>query len=138
MRQILSALLGILAAIPVVVSILPAEESAAYHHYTIAQIDATNPADWKNLALSHVSVDGWVVYKKHEADGDWHLRLCDAQKYEKLNSRCIVAEIIPQIPLPVPAFRAHITVQGIARYDAENPGHHWWEVHPVEKWELVK
>jgi len=52
------------------------------------------------------------------------------------HTHCMVAEVIPTlqpkglIPLKV---GMHLLVRGIGRYDAENPGHHWWEVHPIEE-----
>jgi hypothetical protein len=47
------------------------------------------------------------------------------------HAHCIVAEIIPQIPLSVPEVGRKVRVLGIYRYDAEKPGHHWAEIHPV-------
>lgn len=112
-----------------------AQESATYHPYSIEQIVKANPANWGNLHLTHVEVTGYIAYKKHESDGDWHLLVCDALPGSEKETKhfCLVAEIIPELPLMVPNLGAKITADGIYRYDAENPGHHWAELHPVTK-----
>jgi hypothetical protein len=108
-----------------------------YHRYTIAQITAENPLDWKH-PLTHIEVEGFLTYKAHEGDGDWHLRLCESAQIQKVDiKRCIVAEIIPLLPHAVPKVGAHVRVRGIYRWDGENPGHHWAEVHPVEQIEVI-
>ena len=110
----------------------------SYHPYTIAQVTAENPLNWKH-PLTHLSVDGWVTYKVREGDGDWHIRICDALNVTTMDAkRCVVAECIPRLPCIVPKIGDHINVQGIYRYDAENPGHHWHEIHPVEQLTEIK
>lgn len=80
-----------------------AQESRTFHPYTIQQIAQASPTDWHGLFLSHVEVIGYVTYKKHEADGDWHLRVCDAPDVKGMDKdRCIVAEIIPENPFARP------------------------------------
>jgi hypothetical protein len=74
---------------------------------------------------THVRVCGRVALSKVEEDGDIHLRIEDGARH------FIVAEIIPAVPLPRPALGARICVDGISRRD---PGHGWWEVHPVLAW----
>lgn len=109
----------------------------AFHPRTIAQITEEDPVDWKH-PLTHVQTEGWLTYKAHEDDGDWHLRLCDSARLQKMDAkRCVVAEIIPELPLEVPKMGAHVRVQGIYRWDGENPGHHWAEVHPVLHIEVI-
>jgi len=116
-----------------------ADEKRNYHPYTIAQVVAENPLNWKH-PLTHLSVDGWVTYKVHEADGDWHIRICESLAITTMDPKhCMVAEIIPTLPRgPVPKIGDHINVQGIYRWDGENPGHHWAEIHPVEQIGPVK
>lgn len=105
-----------------------------FHPRTIAQITAESPANWKH-PLTHIQVSGWVTYVVKEGDGDLHVRLCDSAKLKSMDvARCIVAEIIPELT-PKGYFKLkvgqHISVDGIYRYDGENPGHHWHECHPV-------
>lgn len=78
-------------------------------------------------AHTHVSTCGTVVYVKHEADGDWHLTLSDGRVQ-------LVAEIIPELPLPVPQKGQRIRVTGISREDRQ---HRWFELHPVLSWQAV-
>lgn len=133
------AALGV-AAMPLIfphAGVIAQEGSRSYHKYAIAEITAENPANWKH-PLTHVEIDGWVTYEKKEGDGDEHLRICDAASVTKMDARhCIVAECIPELPCASVRKGQHVDVRGIARYDAENPGHHWWEVHPVEKLEIL-
>ncbi len=119
-------------------SLIHAQESARnYHHYTIAQITAENPADWKH-PLTHIELDGFVTYIKKEGDGDTHIRVCDSAALHAMNAKhCIVAECIPELPCAAPRKGQHILIDGIGRYDAENPGHHWWECHPIEKLRVI-
>lgn len=74
---------------------------------------------------THVETCGTVALVKHEADGDWHIRLEDAAKH------FIVAEIIPELPLKQPVKGQQIHVRGISREDRD---HGWFEVHPVLSW----
>ncbi|HXU18965.1 MAG TPA: hypothetical protein VN788_00120 [Verrucomicrobiae bacterium] len=109
------------------------ENSRRYHLYDIVQLAAENPANWKH-PLTHAEIAGWVDYEKKEGDGDEHIRVCDAKGIAKMDAKhCVVVECIPELPCKIPAKGAHVRVRGIARYDAENPGHHWWEIHPVEQ-----
>lgn len=82
-------------------------------------------ADFARKRLTHVCTHGIVTLKKREADGDIHLRVSDGDAF-------IVAEIIPQLPLPAPKLHDTVEVCGTRRYD-DAPGHGWWEVHPVER-----
>lgn len=111
--------------------------SRLYHPISVLELAAENPASWKRGA-THVEVTGWLTYKKREEDGDWHLRICSEPGMPKMDaSRCIVAECIPAMPCVPPKRGSHVRVRGITRYDAESPGHHWWEVHPVEFIETI-
>ena len=108
-----------------------------YHPMSIADLNAENPANWKH-PLTHIEVSGFVTYTLAEGDGDWHIRICDSAAIKGMDHKhCIVAEITPdyQRKFTKPRAGQHITVRGIGRYDGENPGHHWWEVHPVEQME---
>ena len=69
-------------------------------------------------------VHGIVDLVHHEADGDRHFRLA-------VGALHIVCEVIPELPLPVPALGAQVAVRGIVRYDG---AHRWWELHPVLSW----
>jgi hypothetical protein len=73
---------------------------------------------------THVRVTGRVKLVRHEGDGDLHIQLTGVTAF-------IVAECIPALPCTPPPLNARITVEGISRVDGE---HHWWEVHPVERW----
>lgn len=76
---------------------------------------------------THVEVTGRVTLSKREGDGDWHMRLEDAKGF-------ITAECIPEIPCPHPKVGQCVRVRGLSRFDDE---HKWYEVHPVEKLEVV-
>jgi hypothetical protein len=134
--------LALAASFLCVGSLIHAQESSRnYHRYTIAQIAAENPADWKH-PLTHIEIDGWVTYIKKEGDGDTHIRVCDSAPLHPANQpmnaqHCIVAECIPELPCAAPRKGQHVLIDGIGRYDAENPGHHWWECHPVEKLRVI-
>jgi hypothetical protein len=94
--------------------------------------DAYYTMDLKDLALAtpadrlhtHLCVTGTVAQVKHEADDDWHVKLCD-------DGLCIVLEIVPDIPVSRPAKGARITACGIERW---NSWHGWRELHPVAYW----
>jgi hypothetical protein len=105
--------------------------SITFHPVTIRSMAKDNPAEWKAVH-THVEVEGWVTYKAREDDGDIHIRLCDSPTLKGMDRKhCIVLEVIPALPLPAPRIGEHIRARGIARFDAEMPGHHWFEVHPV-------
>jgi hypothetical protein len=111
-----------------------------YHKYTIEQITAENPSDWKH-PLTHIEVSGVVLYVVKEDDNDLHVRICTDDSVVGMDAkRCIVAEIIPTL-IPKGFFKPkkgqRIVVRGIYRYDGENPGHHWHEVHPVEEMRIA-
>lgn len=74
---------------------------------------------------THVQVNGAVISVRHEADGDWHVRVSDGLV-------SIVAEIIPAIPLPVPRVGQCVQIRGIRRIDRERGHRQQAEVHPVE------
>lgn len=110
--------------------------SRIYHPVSISDLAADDPHQW-HKAATHIKVTGIVAYKLHEGDGDWHVRLCDDKKFigaEMNYDHCIVAEFIAKIPLKIPKVGDEVTVCGISRFDAESPGHHWWEVQPVEEY----
>jgi hypothetical protein len=124
----------ICGAIVVTTTLHAAERRPAFHPLTIAQITADNPAAWRGLR-THVEVTGFVTYKAIEEDGDVHLRICDSARVKGMDrKRCIVAELIPALPLsPAPKVRQHVWLRGIYRFDGEH-GHGWAEVHPVLWW----
>lgn len=86
-----------------------------WHSVPVAKIAATR---W-----THVCTTGTVTLKRREADGDAHIRITDGAAF-------IVAEVIPELPFPLPAVGDRVRVCGITRYDR---GHGWGEIHPVTK-----
>jgi hypothetical protein len=80
----------------------------------------TNPT----VKHTHVEVSGTVLEVKPEQDLDHHIWLSDG-------TNKIACEIIPELPLQLPAVGSAITIDGLLRYDYE---HNWWEVHPVCQW----
>lgn len=75
------------------------------------------------------AVIGKVTYIVGMPDGDWHVNIADA------DGNTVVAEIIPEYPLPTPPLGATIKIWGITRYDL---AHRWWEFHPVIGWKPLK
>ncbi len=124
----------------------PGKRVRNYHLMSIGVMAGEDPSHWTAKFGTHVEVTGWLTYKAHEEDGDWHLRLCEKQDAEGMDrSGCVVAEIIPGMSKQVPATGDCVTVRGISRFDAEgwNPdsksgSHGWWEVHPIEELEIEK
>lgn len=111
----------------------PKIKSRNYHPIAIADMTAENPAEWTRKMHTHVEVTGYVTYVKAEDDGDTHIRICDNSSSRSMdNQHCIVAECIPDHLCQTPKKSSKVIVRGISRYDAESPGHHWWEIHPVE------
>lgn len=79
---------------------------------------------------THIAVTGRVLAVRREADGDVHINLGSPA------GRFVVAECIPALPCAtLPKVGATITVKGISRRD---PEHGWYEVHPLESWEIAK
>src|SRR2546427_701713 len=77
-------------------------QKRVYHPYTIAQLTAEDPLNWKH-PLTHFQTGGWVTYRAHESDRDWHIRLCDDPKLSKMDAKhCIIPQRIPQTPLAPP------------------------------------
>jgi len=110
-----------------------------YHSYAITDITALTPDNWHGKFLTHIQIEGWITYKSHEGDKDWHLRVCDDAKLKMMDAKhCMVSECVPELPCTVPKVGDRVRVRGIGRYDAENPGHHWWEIHPVEELEVLR
>lgn len=114
-----------------------AQEKRDYHAYPISEVTAQNVTAWGH-PLTHLEIEGYVTYIDHEADGDWHIRLCDSPGIEGMDRQhCMVAECIPKLPCDVPKHGEQVRVQGIYRYDGE-AGHRWAEVHPVEYLEVIQ
>lgn len=90
-----------------------------YWPVTVEQVPTT--------AHTHIKVTGRVRLVRREDDGDLHIKLTGTTGF-------IVAECIPALPCPQPPVGQRITVYGISREDKE---HRWYEVHPVERWELA-
>lgn len=84
---------------------------------------------------------GMVVYKASQSDGDLHVLLAPPDTDKSLITltalrnagiNFVVAEIIPEIPLPVPIEHEVIVARGIVRWDQE---HGWPELHPLLSWD---
>jgi hypothetical protein len=89
----------------------------------------------------HVETCGQVVYRRLQADGDWHLTLA-------VGAVKVVAEFLPTVtwtergpsvvtPIPeeqLPKKHDWVRVFGIRSYDDY---HNWPEIHPVEWWVLA-
>ena len=108
--------------------------SRPYHRETVASLAACRH--------THVVVSGKVTLVRHEADGDWHIRVSDGLRF-------IVAEIVPtlvplgrlalqedQLSIEPPKVGQCVRVRGIRRFDNE-VGHGWSEIHPVEQLEVI-
>jgi len=94
--------------------------------YPLLSIDKIN----RSLFFGpRAAVIGKVTYIVGMADGDWHINVADDK------DNIIVAEIIPEYPLPIPPLGAMIKIWGITRYDL---AHRWWELHPVIGWEAQR
>lgn len=76
---------------------------------------------------THLCVTGTVRRPLREKDGDVHVRLCNDS-----GVLCIVAEIIPQLPMLPPRDGQRVTACGITRFDHY---HGWQELHPLLGWE---
>lgn len=108
---------------------LPAHTAEdAFHHLALDTYALMAPA--APGIPTHLCVTGTVRYVRAERDGDVHVRLCDG-------ALCVVAEIIPAVPLARPPKGARIEACGITRYDGW-PGHGWHELHPLLAWKEVR
>lgn len=119
---------------------LNAVETNIYKVVTIAQLVNENPANW-GVIQTHIIVAGYIIGNKAQGDGDTHMVVCDAPTFTMTldgsppdMQHCFVAEqshaircfAYAKYPSPL------VNIKGVSRYDAQNPGHHWWEIHPVE------
>jgi hypothetical protein len=104
-----------------------------YAQLTISELVAEDPNRWTEKMRTHAAVSGFVTQVRKEENGDTNTRICDNPKVEGMDrAHCFVAKCIPRLPCEVPRIGKPTTVSGITRYDAE-VGHHWWEIHPVER-----
>lgn len=71
------------------------------------------------------AVVGTVTDVQKVFDGDWHLNITDK------DGRTLVAEVIPEYPVPLPDLGAKVQIWGVTRFDLD---HRWWELHPVIGW----
>jgi len=103
-----------------------------FHPMQIGQLAHERPEHWSGKMATHVCVRGWPTYEKLEEDGDHHVRICDDPKVQGMNrSRCLVGEVIPAVPLPLPEVGKEYDFCGVTRWDGETPNHGWWELHPL-------
>lgn len=109
--------------------------SRTYWPLTPSQLAAEDPAHWSHCR-THISVEGFLNYKKVEEDGDTHLRICETKVAGMDRRWCIVAECVPALACKAPPIGSRVRVRGVSRFDAEK-GHRWWEVHPVEVLEVL-
>lgn len=94
--------------------------------YRLISISTLNNSQWFK---ARAAVIGVVTDAVSVSDGDWHLNVKDEE------GNVLVAEISPELPVPVPPLHVPIRLWGITRYDL---GHRWWEIHPVIGWEAVR
>lgn len=117
-----------LLAVVLVLIVAFAHAAETRHYFPVA------PSAMAKNHHTHVQVAGRVTISQREADGDWHIRINDAQGFA-------VAECIPELPCAHPKVGQCVTVRGISRIDGEHkyPGTQvgWPEVHPVESLKVV-
>lgn len=95
-------------------------------HMTNMQVAVTKLNSSLGLVVdTHVCIEGQVIYRRAEDDGDIHFKIADAA------GNVLTCEIDPQHPLPEPAYQQHVRVYGVTRFDMD---HGWWEIHPVDYW----
>lgn len=111
-----------------------------YKVVTLTQLVTENPANW-GVIQTHIIVAGYIIGNKAQSDGDTHMVVCDAPTYPMTPdgsppdmAHCFVAEQSHSIRcFAYPSYPTKlVNIKGVSRYDAQNPGHHWWEIHPVE------
>ena len=78
----------------------------------------------------HVAIEGRILFKRWEDDGDLHLRIAGPHSF-------IVAECIPSCgnckaleAAGLFTLGKRVRLLGIPRYDRE---HRWYELHPIER-----
>ena len=92
--------------------------------YPLISIHTLN---WGLYSGPRATVIGSVVDVIKSGDGDDHINIMS-------QDGSLVAEIIPEYPLPVPLVGDKIRIWGITRYDI---AHRWWELHPVMGWKKI-
>lgn len=90
-------------------------------------LESVHTLNWGLYSGSRATVIGTVEYMLKSGDGDWHINI-------QSKNETIVAEIIPEYPLPVPSVGEKVRIWGITRYDI---AHRWWELHPVIGWKKL-
>lgn len=75
---------------------------------------------------ARAAVVGRVTATMASPDGDVHINITDAR------GNTLVAEMVPEYPLPIPQVGETIKIWGVTRYDLD---YFWWELHPVFGWE---
>lgn len=138
----IAVLLGVMAVL-LLTAPLTARSARNYHPYPITTVAAANPGNWHGLRLTHIEIQGYVTYIKREADGDLHIRVCDSPAIKTMDrGHCMVTEEIPTLrpstPFPKLKVGDHVDDKGIGRFDAETPGHNWWELHPLESVRIIQ
>jgi hypothetical protein len=78
-------------------------------------------------------VTATLVYKRKQADGDWHLTIA---KFGAGVEHKVVVEVIPLLPMPIPKVGQVIKACGIVRIDKGHGG--WPEIHPAEHIEVMR
>lgn len=98
-----------------------------YHRVPLARVATSQ--------RTHIETCGVVGYVRKQQDGDWHITLFRGRAF-------VVLEIIPALPLPVPAKGQTIVARGIRRIDESHQSKRyprgWPELHPLEAWEPVE
>jgi hypothetical protein len=89
--------------------------------------EAVKISEIQHNTKPHVVAEGYVSEVRLEPDGDLAFRLVeDLRQPEPF----VVCEIVEPVRLGAPAVGSRVRVYGVSRYDNQ-PGRHWYEVHPV-------
>jgi len=96
----------------------PAKPPGVYRGVPISEVSGGR------FDSAHAAVAGDVTQLHRAVDGDIHFRIESGGAF-------VVAEIIPELPLPIPEQGQVITAWGIVRHDDD---HNWWELHPLIGW----
>lgn len=83
----------------------------------------------------HWYADGVVEEVISEGDGDVHVWLSWLDAAGAPTKDRLACEITPQQKLAPPPVGQKVRVAGIFRYDAQ---HRWFEIHPVDWWEVIE
>lgn len=113
------------------------------HARMAAQPWRPDPALYPEAPLERVAAGKWVrprafiigtvTLVRHEADGDWHIKVESGGKFVvcEISRNMVPAGTLK--PLAPPTVGDTIAIWGIVRPD-NWPGHGWYEIHDVHGW----